>query len=55
MFIDNRGFPEGPIAWWESHYPETPGGIGALFDDLAFWMQDAFLVSTVKIILSPRD
>ena len=46
-FIDNRGFPEGPLAWFTSNYTETPGGIAELFGFMSFWMQDAFLVSTM--------
>ena len=44
-FIDNRGFPGGPMAWFDSNYTETPIGIGELFGGMSFWMQDAFLVS----------
>ena len=47
LFIDNRGFPGGPIAWFNSNYTETPAGIDDLFAALSFWMQDAFLVSTM--------
>ena len=47
MFIDNRGFPGGPIAWFDSNYTETPQGIAELFGGISFWMQDAFLVSIV--------
>ena len=46
-FIDNRGFPGGPQAWFESNYLETPVGVAELFGALSFWMQDAFLVSTM--------
>ena len=51
-FIDNRGFPGGPVAWLNSYYTETPLGIGNLFGSLPFWMQDAFLVSTLCSFLS---
>ena len=44
-FIDNRGFPGGPLAWFNSNYTETPAGIGQLFGVISFWMQDAFLMS----------
>ena len=57
-FIDNRGFPGGPLAWLESNYPATPLGISTLFGTLSFWMQDGFLVSIsplycVLVTISP--
>ena len=47
-FIDNRGFPGGPLAWFDSNYTETPYAIGNLFGVPSFWMQDAFLVSIMR-------
>ena len=46
-FVDNRGFPGGPLAWFDTNYPKTPFGIGNLFGVMSFWMQDGFLVSTL--------
>ena len=47
-FIDNRGFPGGPFAWFTLNYTETPISINHAFGFLSFWMQDAFLVSTMR-------
>ena len=49
VFIDNRGFPGGPLAWYTSHDTETPEGVTELSGTLSFWMQDAFLVSTIRL------
>ena len=50
-FIDNRGFPGGPIAWFDLHYPGTPAGTAEVFGAFSFWMQDAFLVSTIYAVI----
>ena len=48
VFIDNQGFPGGPVIWLETHYTETPTGISNLVEIASFWMQDGFLVSIVQ-------
>ena len=44
MFIDNRGFPGGPMAWFFANYPmNTAGNAGYV---VANFFADALLVST---------
>ena len=49
VFIDNPGFPGGPIAWFNlsSNYLKTPAGIGEVIGFISFWLQDGFLVSNL--------
>ena len=50
-FIDNRGFPGGPVAWFDSNYLETSSGIGNLFGALPFCTQNASLVGEHHAII----
>jgi hypothetical protein len=49
MFVDNRNFPGGPMAFYAAHalqYPSIYGSVIAQF--IAVWLADALLVSALS-------